>query len=214
MSLYGLIIGLSILLVYHRASKKNKIIPKSKLDFFFFGLIVSGIIGARLYHVFHFWHFYSQNLSKILDLRAGGLGIFGALIAGFLFVYFFSKITKISFLKITNLITPYLPLAQSIARLGNFFNQEIPTWWIESLANLALFFYIQKFPKNPTSKYLIGYGLIRFFYEFLRLDTWQIYGFKTAQLLSLVFVVFGIKLLFCDPGGIRTRGCLDENQES
>ncbi len=194
-NLYGLTIGFSILLTYHLASQKNHVVPEKKIDSLFFGLIISGIIGARLYHIFDYFEFYRRQPLQILNLKAGGLGIYGALIAGLIFIYHFSKKNQLDFFKITDLIAPYLPLAQSISRLGNFFNHEIPFWWLEALLNLSLFLLIQKFPQKPTAKYLIGYGLIRFFFEFFRPDTWQISGLKTAQIISISFILIGLQLL-------------------
>ncbi len=154
-------------------------------------LLISGVIGARLYSVINYWSYFSANPIQILNLRGGGLGIIGAIIFGIIFIFFFSKKNKINFLKITNTLIPIIPLCQSIGRLGNFFNKEIPTWWLESILNLILFFIIIKTKKNQTAFYLIGYGLIRFFTEFIRLDTIPIYFLSLAQILSLLFILIG-----------------------
>ncbi|MEK7527780.1 MAG: prolipoprotein diacylglyceryl transferase family protein [Patescibacteria group bacterium] len=194
MSFYGFIIGLSVSLGIYLFEKSNTLIPKKLVNFFVFGFLISLLIGARLYHVFDQWNYYSQNLLQILNTRGGGLGIYGALIAGFMFLLFFAKIYKIPFLKITDLLTPILPLCQSIGRFGNFFNHEIPTWWLEASLNLLLFFLLKK-SKNPTAHYLIAYGLIRFFIEFFRNDTWTINHLKIAQLISFICIFFGLFLL-------------------
>lgn len=156
------------------------------------------LIGARLYHVVDSWSYYSQHLSQIPATWNGGLGIYGAIIGASIFIFLFSKFSKIRFLSILDSITPILPLCQAIGRIGNFFNHEIPTWWIEASLNLILFFIIKsKVLKNysSTGLYLIGYGLIRFFIEFLRTDTWQINGLKIAQLISIFFVIIGVIIL-------------------
>ena len=43
-----------------------------------------------------------------------------------------------------------------------------------------------------TSSYFIWYGIFRFFIEGLRTDSLYFMGLRTAQLVSLVFVVVGI----------------------
>jgi len=43
-----------------------------------------------------------------------------------------------------------------------------------------------------TLVYMVGYGLIRFSLEFVRLDPWQINGVNIAQLISLIFAFSGI----------------------
>src|SRR5690554_1281006 len=47
-----------------------------------FWVIVSGIIGARIYHVIDLWELYSHFPLSALFVWNGGLGIFGAIIAG------------------------------------------------------------------------------------------------------------------------------------
>lgn len=189
MHIYGLIIGIAIVIGLNYFQKH------SQLKYFPYFLLFFAIIGARLYHVLDFWSYYSQNLWQIPATWNGGLGIYGAIIASTIYVSAYSYFKKLSVIKILDSITPILPLCQSIGRLGNFFNHEIPTWWIESLANLALFFIIKKFPKNPTAKYFIGYGTIRFFVEFLRSDTWHIYQISIAQIISVIMILIGLWII-------------------
>jgi len=194
MSLYGLILGISIVIGIDFFSKKNTTIPKNKLNLFIIGTIVSAIVGARIYHVVDQWSQYSQNLSLIPQTWNGGLGIFGGILGALIFIFLFSLFSKTPLLSITDSIAPIIPLCQSIGRLGNFINKEIPTWWIEAGLNLFLFLILKK-SSHPTAHYLIGYGLIRFFAEFLRTDTWQVNNIKIAQIISLIFVLTGIFIL-------------------
>ncbi|KKQ31738.1 MAG: Prolipoprotein diacylglyceryl transferase [Candidatus Shapirobacteria bacterium GW2011_GWE1_38_10] len=194
MNLYGLIIGISIAIGIQYFSKNNRIIPKNRESMFLFGLLISGLFGARIYHVIDQWSYYQTHPSLIFQTWHGGLAIYGALIFTTLFIFIYSLISKISFLSILDSITPILPLCQAIGRVGNFVNKEIPTWWIEASLNLLLFFLLRK-SKTPTSHYLIGYGIIRFFVEFLRSDTWQISNFKIAQIISLLCIFLGLLTL-------------------
>ena len=194
MNLYGLIIGIAAVIGIEYFSKNNRIIPKNKENIFLFGLLISALFGARLYHVIDQWSYYQLNLNLIYKTWHGGLAIYGALLAMVLFIFVFSKISKVKFINILNLITPILPLCQSIGRLGNFFNHEIPTWWIEATLNLFLFLLLRK-SKNPTAHYLIGYGTIRFVIEFFRNDTWTIDNLKIAQLISVLSISIGLIML-------------------
>lgn len=87
-------------------------------------VIVGGIIGARLYYCLLNWQFYSQNFLNIFLIREGGLSIHGALLGGAVVLYFCSKRKNISFLKLCDIVSVGLPLAQAIGRFGNFFNSE------------------------------------------------------------------------------------------
>lgn len=197
MHLYGLIIGIAIIVGINYFSQNQKVISKTKENFFIYSLLFFSIIGARLYHVIDYWSYYSQNTNQIYATWNGGLGIYGALIGGIIYIFFFSLVSRISFLKILDSITPILPLCQAIGRFGNFVNKEIPVWWLEASLNLILFFILKsKALKNysSTALYLIGYGLIRFFIEFFRNDTWNINHLKIAQLLSIIFICLGLIL--------------------
>jgi phosphatidylglycerol:prolipoprotein diacylglycerol transferase len=195
MHLYGLIIGIAIVIGIDYFTRHNHLIPKPKETFFILGLIVSAIIGARIYHVIDQWSFYSQNLWSIPQTWNGGLGIFGAIIGAILFITIFSKANKINIIKLIDIISPIMPLCQAVGRFGNFVNGENPIWWPEALLDLFLFLFIFKYPKNPTAKYLIGYGLIRFITEFWRTDTWVVNSIKIGQIISIIFIALGVTLI-------------------
>lgn len=195
MHLYGFIIGIAIVIGIDYFSKHNRLFPKSRETFFFIGLLIFAVIGARTYHVVDQWSFYSRNLWLIPQTWLGGLGIFGAVIGAVLFILIFSKINKLPIIKLLDLITPILPLCQAIGRFGNFVNHENPVWWLEAVLDFLLFLFIYKSPKNPTAKYLIGYGTIRFITEFWRTDTWVINSVKIGQIISLIFIFLGVILI-------------------
>jgi phosphatidylglycerol:prolipoprotein diacylglycerol transferase len=195
MHLYGLIIGIAIVIGISFFSSRNSVIPKKQENFFIIGLIIFAIIGARTYHVIDQWSFYSQNLILIPQTWRGGLGIFGGIFGALIFIVLFSEFFKLKVLKIVDTIIPILPLCQTIGRFGNFVNHENPVWWLESLLDFFLFLFILKFPKNPTAKYLIGYGAIRIFTEFWRTDTWVINNLKIGQLIGIIFIFTGTILL-------------------
>jgi phosphatidylglycerol:prolipoprotein diacylglycerol transferase len=47
-----------------------------------------------------------------------------------------------------------------------------------------------------TLTYFLGYGFIRFFMEFLRLNYWKFHGISFGQMISLIFISIGIFGLF------------------
>ena len=194
MHLYGLIIGIAIIFGINHFSSQNTVITKKSENLFLFGLILSAVIGARIYHVIDQWSFYSQNLILIPQTWNGGLGIFGGIISALIFIYLYSYVLRVTFYGLLNSITPILPLCQAIGRFGNFVNHENPLWWPEAILDLILYFIIKKYPHNPTAKYLIGYGTIRFITEFWRIDTWIINSIKIGQIISIIFIIAGIIL--------------------
>jgi len=89
-----------------------------------FWTVIVGIIGARLYYVIFNWEYYSNNFCEIFKVWEGGLAIHGGLLAGALTILIYCKRHKVSTLRILDIISPYVLLAQAIGRWGNFFNSE------------------------------------------------------------------------------------------
>lgn len=184
-----------------------------------FVIIPAAIVGARLWYVIFEWDYYGQNPSQIFNLRGGGLAIHGGIIGGFLALYFFVKNKDISIWDTTDVIAPSLALGQAIGRWGNFINQEAhggptdlpwgividgtsyhPTFLYESLGDFIIFLVLMSYrKKNPakgkiSSIYFIAYGILRFFVEGMRTDSLMMGSIRTAQLISIIFVIVGIIL--------------------
>ncbi len=87
-------------------------------------VIISSIIGARLFYVFASWEFYFNNLIEIFMINHGGMSIFGSIIAGLATIFILSKVKKFDFKKHLDIIAVVFPLCQAIGRFGNYFNQE------------------------------------------------------------------------------------------
>jgi len=95
-------------------------------------LLLSGIIGARLWHVLTpsksmgvGANYYLSHPIEIFNIRQGGLGIPGAVIGGFIALLVYSKKKGLDILTWADIIAPGLALAQAIGRWGNFINQEL-----------------------------------------------------------------------------------------
>lgn len=100
-----------------------------------FWVVLAGIVGARLWHVFTpppsmveqgiTTQWYLMHPLDMLNIRNGGLGIPGAVIGGALALWIFCRRKKTSFLTWGDITVPGVALAQAIGRWGNFFNQEL-----------------------------------------------------------------------------------------
>jgi phosphatidylglycerol---prolipoprotein diacylglyceryl transferase len=124
---YGLILVTAMLFamfIFLRLSKKYNLDREIMIDLVFW-VIVSGIIGARLYDVLLEFPYYSKSPLAIFKIWQGGLAIHGAIIAGAIVIWYFARKQKISFWLIASIIVPALALAQAIGRWGNYFNQEL-----------------------------------------------------------------------------------------
>lgn len=123
---YGIIIVsamiLAISLTVKEAEKRG--ISEDFIVDMAFWLLPLGIIGARLYYVLFELDAYLQDPIRIFYIWEGGLAIYGGIIAGVLTIYYMAQKEKIPVLLITDILVPYVLLAQAIGRWGNFINQE------------------------------------------------------------------------------------------
>lgn len=99
-------------------------------------VMVWAVIGARLYHVFTpspsmaaFGIYspmdYFRNPIQLINIRNGGLGIYGGLAGGLLGLWLYTRRQRIPLLMWTDLAAIGVSLGQVFGRWGNFFNQEL-----------------------------------------------------------------------------------------
>ena len=125
-SFYGLIIAIGMLLgialVMYEAKKTNQ-------DFniyidFAIVVIIIGVICARIYYIIFKWDYYSKHLGEIINIRGGGLAIYGGVIGAVVTAIVFCKVKDYSFGKLADTAVLGLLVGQILGRWGNFFNRE------------------------------------------------------------------------------------------
>lgn len=150
-------------------SKRFKIKEDYMINLFFY-LVPIALIGARIYFVLFHLDQYSLDPISILKIWEGGLAIHGGIIAGLLFIIFYTKKYKINTLRILDILAVSLILGQAIGRWGNFMNGEAfgPATTLEKLQNMHLpEFIINGMNINGT------YHIPTFLYE----SIWCLIGF-------------------------------------
>ena len=122
---YAIILTLGIVTAVAYTMWRAKQVGISYDDIIDYALFVvpSGIIGARVYYVLTSLEKY-DSFWEMINIRNGGIAIYGAIIGGAIAVFVVSKVKKIPFLVLADCCTPGIILAQSIGRWGNFANGE------------------------------------------------------------------------------------------
>ena len=116
----GMILGIALVCYIAKTSGQDY---NEYIDFALYAIIFS-VIGARLYYVIFSWDYYGKHPNEILNIREGGLAIYGGVIAGVLVCLIYTRVKKLSFKKIADTAVYGLILGQIIGRWGNFFNRE------------------------------------------------------------------------------------------
>ena len=191
--LLAFIIGIIII----EKEATNQGINKLIISNLCFYLILISIIGARLYYCLFNIELYQDNLIDIFKIWEGGLAIHGGIIAGIIFIIFYSHKYNIKLLKLLDIFTIPLILGQSLGRWGNFFNKEaygpITTYNYLKSIHIPKFIinnmYINGNYHEPTFLYesiacLIGLTILLIVkYTFKR---------KDGKLTATYFIIYGI----------------------
>jgi phosphatidylglycerol:prolipoprotein diacylglycerol transferase len=126
---YGVIIALGFLLglaYIHRRRREFGLSGDNVLDIMICA-VVGGIIGARLYYIaFNPGEYFGPGKwGNILQIREGGLAIYGGIIAVSLTLVLYCRRKKLSLKKTLDVGVLALLIGQCVGRWGNFFNREV-----------------------------------------------------------------------------------------
>lgn len=174
------------------------------LDFALF-VIPIGVIGARLYYVLMEIKNF-DSFAEVLDIRSGGLAIYGGIIAGAVTVFVICKIKKIYFPAFADCVVPGLIMAQAIGRWGNFMNGEafgsttssFLRMGIDNFNSRMTFGVTEMVYVHPTFLYeslwnIAGFIAVNIFYKHKKYD---------GQIFLMIFGWYGLGRMWIE--GLRT----------
>ncbi|MFH2045557.1 MAG: prolipoprotein diacylglyceryl transferase [Pseudomonadota bacterium] len=120
---YGFFIALGFLAGIYFAVKEAKRLgenPDMIMDLCFY-ILVSAIIGSRLFYIATNPRLFLENPVEIFKVWNGGLVFYGGFIAAFITGIIYFKIKKIPVMKTTDILAPSIALAHFFGRIGCFF---------------------------------------------------------------------------------------------
>ncbi|MGB9612828.1 MAG: prolipoprotein diacylglyceryl transferase [Candidatus Margulisiibacteriota bacterium] len=154
---YALAFLIGILTSLYFARKEN-IKSEVILDLSFY-VIISAIIGARLFYILGQWSYYQKNIIEIFMLQRGGLVFLGGFLVAFFAILLYCRVKKINTLKLLDTISPGVILGYAIGRIGCFLNGccfGLPTklpWGMIFPPNSLAGFQFPNQPLHPTQLY-------------------------------------------------------------
>ncbi len=130
---YGVVIAVGFILGYlmiAREAKRTGQDPELYLDYMLW-MVIPAILGARIYYIlFSLDDFivkgqsFKDTVFKMLNIRGGGLAIYGGVIAGIITLLIFAKKRKVKIMLMLDTCAMGLLVGQICGRWGNFFNRE------------------------------------------------------------------------------------------
>ena len=137
---YGIVIAIGMVLgtlLARAVAKRTGQDPDMYVSFAIMAIIIS-VICARLYYVVFSWDLYKDNLISILNIRQGGLAIYGGVIGGIISAIIFAAIKKVRLGTLLDTACLGLLVGQILGRWGNFFNREAFGGYTDSLFAMQL----------------------------------------------------------------------------
>ncbi|MDW7738725.1 MAG: prolipoprotein diacylglyceryl transferase [Bacillota bacterium] len=212
---YGLMIAIAVLvaaIAIYREAPREGINPDHVLESVIASTIV-GLLGSRILYILLNWEFYSGRFFRSFFTQFEGLSFYGAMFGGVIALYFWSAWRKINFLKMADLLAPYLALGYTFGRIGCFLNgccygKESTLPWAlpvnmadtvlrhpvqlyAALGGIIIFIILKLLrPRRPFVGFILIalfalYGLLRFITEFFRYGIPGWLNLTTAQWFSL-----------------------------
>lgn len=122
--IFGLVIG------YFAIKKLNNLfskpLKKKVIDDSFLWIAFGVIIGGRLgYVIFYQPYIIFENFFYIFYIWQGGMSFHGGLVGVIIAILIYSKINKINFFQLSDLVSVVAPIGLFMGRIANFINTEL-----------------------------------------------------------------------------------------
>ena len=122
--LFGILFGWWLACL--RVKKYDLGLTRQNCDDLAFSTTLGIIFGGRLgYVLFYGTAQYLQNPWEIFAVWHGGMSFHGGIVGVILALLIFARLIKYPFLKLTDLISPLVPVGIFAGRLANFINDEL-----------------------------------------------------------------------------------------
>lgn len=168
---------------------REDLLEEEYLDAYLYANI-AGLLSARILYILLNFHEFGWNVLKFIIFRnAPGLSLFGALLGGATFLYYYSKKHKLKFAKVTDTFSVAASFSLSLISLGEFiggahFGRVSSLPWAIAVPGLSG-------RRHPVEIY----GVLLFFVLFMLLRfLYQKFHRSDPGLLSYFFI-FGLSVI-------------------
>lgn len=121
---YGVMAALGFLTALFVINLKRKyagMTPSQVADFMLM-IVISGILGSRIFYVIEFWDQFKYNLAEIVRIDHGGLVFYGGFICTIICIIVYCVRMKFSMIKVMDITVPGLAIGHAMGRIGCFLN--------------------------------------------------------------------------------------------
>jgi phosphatidylglycerol:prolipoprotein diacylglycerol transferase len=223
---YGVMVAAGALVgsfIFQSLARKRSY-SESEINRIIFVTLASGIIGARIVHVFANYHYYSRHILEIIMLRNGGLAIQGGILFGLAALIVLLKTMKLNVAGTLDMVALSVPVGQAIGRIGCFLNgccygkqsncfigvtfpgverRVHPTELYYMAGDLLIFWFLLLFYHDKhqdgeiAAWYLIFFGSLRYWLDHFRGDLIPSeIGLYSTQIFGIICFLAGALWIF------------------
>lgn len=120
---FGLFVGIALIIFCYFVEKeieKKHLISRNNFSHLLVLSVFAALIGGRILYVINNWNSIN-NIYHFFDIWNGGFSLLGAVLALLIVIPLYLKVKRITILPFLDVLAVYVPLFQSIARIGCFF---------------------------------------------------------------------------------------------
>lgn len=181
------------------------------------------IIGGRMGYVLLYEPlYYVTHLVEIFWLAHGGMSFHGGFIGVGVALWLVAKKMKLSFWQLADVLVVPVAVGLALGRLGNFINQElyVGSWALavaaaDAVLGLLCWYLLLSKPGfesraltrngGVTGVFLVGYAMIRFLNEFVRIQEFPpVFGTVTyGQVLTIPIFLLGVWLIWINSRKVK-----------
>ena len=180
--------------------ESNNVISKTDFSDLVFSVMLGVILGGRIgYIVLYSPLILLNNPEQVFFIWQGGMSFHGGLIGVIVSLIIFCKKRKLDFIKISDFISPLVPIALCTGRCANFINAEL--WGRVTDVPWAMVFpNVDNQPRHPSQLYeMFAEGVLLFIIMNYLYSKNEPRGFQTGIFL-IFYAIFRIFLeLFRQP---------------
>ena len=163
-------------------------LPVREVSFVISWAFIGMILGARFFEYFANWELYYNNPEYFLDINRGGISEVGATVSAMIVAFIMCKVKKISFWRLSDIVSPAALLTIAIGRWGCYLNgccvgiDDVPVQLYYSFSSafiLAIVLTIENYNKRKGIVFKYGivspiavglYSISRIFIDRFRLE--------------------------------------------
>ena len=185
--IFGLVFGLLVIRYLNKV--KGNLVTNAQLDSFFIWIFLGIILGGRIgYVIFYQIDLFIKNPIYVFEIWNGGMSFHGGLLGVITATYLFSRLNKIKFFYLTDLVAVVAPIGLFLGRIANFINSELigkPTEFFISV----IYPTIDNLKRHPSQLYEAFFeGVILFL--ILLIHFYRTKHLKNFGSISALFLIF------------------------